>query len=261
MKKLFVIVTVLVSSFCVTAFAANPIETKGNWETMVYMDNEDIITRVVLDEDNEVAIKLREFAEFLGYSVEWYGADKSIVLRNEAKTIKAIVGSSDCEINGGKVDVEKPIFIDWESAYFPQSFLKTALDIDTVGLDQDAVGRRVNGVYLTGNQIDLTVVSESAFHLEVVKSEKEKILFDFALGVEEENESVSMNYELFVIGNKDKIADIVLKQLQILEYSDLSDVEKVDNLKIQCITKINESLSADIVKCMYITQVAKYTAP
>ena len=252
---------VIASSFGVTAFASNPVETKGNWETMVYMDNEDIITRVTLDDDNEVAIKLREFAGFLEYSVEWNGADKSIVLSNDTINIKVIVGVKECEINGEKVAIEKPIFIDWGSAYLPQSFLKAVLSIDTVMIEQDAIGRRVNGVYLTGSQIDVTVVTDTAFYLEVQKGEKEALLFEFALGVAKESEAISADYELIVVSNKYKIADIVLEQVRTLEKSDLSDKEKVKHFKMQCIKEINESLSMDIVKSMYITQVGTRIAP
>lgn len=264
MKKIVSVILLLFVLSSTTAVASDSQETKGNWETAIYLDNYKIITRVALDKDNEIAVKLREFSEALGYSVEWNKNGRFIILQNENVKIKIVAGKYTCEKNGEKINVDKPVYIDHGYAYLPQSFLRTIFDIDTVAIDQEAGTPRVNGVFLANKmKNDLIIVNSDAFHLEAIPNDAAKkgeaLLFSFALGTEKEDISMSMDYEMFLKTNETKIAEIVKGQIEKINGHDLNHPDKMAAFKISTVNEINKALNIQFVKYIYVTDFTWYS--
>lgn len=148
LSLIFIAITLLVNT---TIFASNWTGNNivGNWETAIDIDGEVFITRVEVDKTNEIAIKLREFMEYLGYDVTWNGKNSSIELKSDENTIKIFIGDNKCEKNGEVINLIKPVYIDHDYSYLPQSFLLTVLDIDTVSFDWTEASNRVDSISLS----------------------------------------------------------------------------------------------------------------
>ncbi|ASA21085.1 copper amine oxidase N-terminal domain-containing protein [Paenibacillus donghaensis] len=79
---------------------------------------------------NTTYVPLRYFAEDLGADVEWDTVNRAIVVTDDVygDTLIFKIGSADVMVNGTKVKLEKPVFVDeYGDAYVPLRMLAEAL--------------------------------------------------------------------------------------------------------------------------------------
>lgn len=262
MKKIVFLFLMMLGVSGTTVFASTDPKTISNWETVIYLDNYEIITRVGLDNDNEVAVILRDFSETIGYSVEWIENEQCINLKNANDKISIFVDKYICEKNGKEINLEKPVFIEYDgNAYLPQSFLLDVLDIDIILIDQAAENNRINGLFLANIkdiENDLIIINSNSFSLNVKPSdatnEGETLLFNFSLGIEKELDTISMDYEKFLISNEVKVANLVREELEKTNCHELSNLDNMIELKMNLVNKINTTLDMQFVKYLYVTE-------
>jgi len=262
---LSVVIALLTSS---TIFASDWADNHivGNWETAVYVDGKRLLTRVALDTDKEIGIKLREFAEYLGYSVNWESENKSIELISEQDKIKIIVDDNKCQKNGTVINLTKPVYIHDNYSYIPQSFLLDVLGIDTILVEIAEESNRVDGVYLAANTMvdngKLTVVffddSIVTANLLSADGKDRRIILGFALAVQKEEIEISMDYAEFVKSNESIIKDIIYTSLQNMKFETyeaiMSDSFR-DDFSTNMAEEINNAIGMQIVKYFYITSL------
>lgn len=162
-SKLFICAFLIISVSASNALAADN-KTKniiGSWETAVYVDNELLITRVELNGEKEISIKLREFMEHLGYEVTWNGTKRIILAENETDRITVYVDENKCDKNGSIMYVKEPVYISDSYAYLPQHFIEVILGIKTVSVDMMDISNRVNEVEMISDTRSYDEIQES----------------------------------------------------------------------------------------------------
>ncbi len=122
----------------------------SNTETSIDINDDAaaVITRVCLNKQQDIAIKLRELMTGLKYYVEWNEANRYIQLKNSENDIKIYVDSDYCVKNGAEIKLNNSVFIYENYSYCSKWFLEDILDV-SVSKVQIGEGQRVNGVSLS----------------------------------------------------------------------------------------------------------------
>lgn len=97
-------------------------------------DNKIKLTQDLLINEDKTYIFTRQFAELMGYEVEWKEDTRQIVLRNENAELMISADESNIIYNGFKVEVEESALLREEGSYLPLrtigQFLECSIEWD-----------------------------------------------------------------------------------------------------------------------------------
>ncbi len=89
----------------------------------------DVAPKIV---NERTVLPIRFIAEALGAKVEWYGETNTVKIYDETMDIVIVIGEAFATVNGEKIDLDCPSFIENDRTYMPIRFITEKLGADVV---------------------------------------------------------------------------------------------------------------------------------
>jgi len=121
----------------------------------------------VIDNDGEIAVRLKVLAKYLGYDVNWDNEYRAVKMSSKKNAIIVTVGEDIClkcstgeDSYGNHIKLRKPAFILDDFTYLPQSFLLDIFGIECK-IENSQEGNSIKNVHLSTSYPHVAVSYEN----------------------------------------------------------------------------------------------------